>query len=54
MLISGIVSIFLEKNWWHGLKYIWKIPLYAHLASSLTFSLVFAFVDSINMLIGLF
>lgn len=48
VILSGIVSILLEKNWFLGLSPGNKIPLYGVLGISVSFALTFAIVDLIN------
>ena len=52
ILVSGFLCFILEKNWFVGLSWIAKIPLYTVLGISVTFALVFSVVDLINYLMG--
>lgn len=47
-MLSGVLAILLEKNWFMVLDSSSKIPLYAILGLAVTFTLVFALVDVIN------
>ena len=54
MVISGILSFVLEKNWFVGMGPTWKIPLYGILGTSVCFALTFAIVDLVNYVSGYF
>lgn len=50
--VSGFLCFILEKNWFVGLSYTTKIPLYTILGVSVSFALVFSIVDLVNYLMG--
>ena len=50
-MISGVTSFLLEKNWFIGISWHFKIILYGIIGASLTFSLAFAFVDITNYIL---
>ncbi len=52
ILVSGFLCFVLEKNWFVGLSWIAKIPLYTVLGIAVTFALVFSVVDLINYAMG--
>jgi len=54
IVISGFISIVLERDWFVGLKPMSKVPLYSLLGISVSFALVFSVVDFVNYAFGVF
>ena len=52
MIFSGILCFVLRKNWFIGIDYRIKIPFFAILGISLSFIVVFLFVDCLNCCSG--
>ena len=52
ILFSGFLCFILEKNWFVGLSWTTKVPLYTILGVSVAFALVFSMVDLVNYLMG--
>jgi MFS family permease len=52
ILFSGFLCFILEKNWFVGLSWVSKIPLYTILGISVAFALVFSVVDLVNYMMG--
>lgn len=48
VIISGALSIYLDKTWFTGVDPYTKIPMYGLLGVSVAFALTFAIVDLIN------
>jgi len=48
IIISGIISFILEKNWFSKFTYVQKIPLYSIIGVSISYAVVFAIVDLIK------
>lgn len=47
-IVSGFLCVYLEKDLFSGLGYVWKIPLYALLGVSFIFVFIFIISDCIN------
>lgn len=47
-ILSGVLCFYLERDMFTGLKYTWKIPLYALLGVSFIFVFIFIVSDCIN------
>lgn len=54
IILSGGISIVLERDWFVGLKAVSKVPLYSLLGISVSFALVFSVVDFVNYAFGFF
>jgi hypothetical protein len=54
IIISGVISIVLERDWFVGLRPTAKVPLYSLLGISVSFALVFSVVDFVNYAYGFF
>lgn len=52
ILVSGFLCFILEKNWFIGLSWTTKVPLYTILGVSVAFALVFSVVDLVNYMMG--
>eukprot|EP00826_Nyctotherus_ovalis_P058410 TRINITY_DN8025_c0_g1_i10.p1 TRINITY_DN8025_c0_g1~~TRINITY_DN8025_c0_g1_i10.p1 ORF type:complete len:236 (+),score=40.82 TRINITY_DN8025_c0_g1_i10:23-730(+) len=52
MIFSGLLCFVLRKDWFVGIDYRVKIPFFAFLGVSLTFIVLFLFVDCINCCAG--
>lgn len=52
ILLSGFLCFLLEKNWFVGLSWTTKVPLYTILGVSVAFALVFSVVDLVNYTMG--
>lgn len=52
ILVSGFLCFLLEKNWFVGLSWTTKVPLYTILGVSVAFALVFSVVDLVNYVMG--
>ena len=52
ILVSGFLCFLLEKNWFVGLSWSAKVPLYTVLGVSVAFALVFSVVDLVNYVMG--
>jgi hypothetical protein len=48
IILTGIISLFLDRNWFLNLNYIYKIPIYTLLGISISFTLSFMIIDIIN------
>ena len=53
MIFSGLLCFVLRKDWFVGIDYRVKIPFFALLGVSLTFIVMFLFVDCINCCAGI-
>jgi uncharacterized membrane protein YidH (DUF202 family) len=54
IIISGIISFMLEKNFFTKFKPFQKIPYYMMIAICLNFCMVFSIVDIVNYVFGYF
>ncbi len=48
MVLSGVMCFLLQKDWFVGLHYIWKIPFYMLLGVSFAFVVMFIIADCLN------
>ena len=48
MIFSGLLCFLLQKNWFVGLHYVWKIPFYVLLGVSFAFVVMFILADCLN------
>ena len=52
IIFSGVLCFLLERHWFVGIHYVFKVPLYTVLGISVSFALTFALVDVLNYTIG--
>jgi len=54
IIVSGVLSFVLEKNWFVGFNPLTKIPFYGIVGAAISFCFVFAAVDLLNYMAGVF
>lgn len=52
IVFSGVLCFLLERHWFVGIHYFFKVPLYTILGVSVSFALTFALVDLLNYTVG--
>jgi len=52
IILSGLICFTLERQWYHGLTPLMKVPLYVILGTSVAFALTFSVVDLVNYILG--
>merc|ERR1719476_729468 len=52
IIFSGFICFTLEREWYHGLTPLMKVPLYTILGTSVAFALTFSVIDLVNYILG--
>merc|ERR1712113_317108 len=52
IVLSGLICFTLQRQWYHGLTPMMKVPLYIILGTSVAFALTFSVVDLVNYVLG--
>jgi len=52
IIVSGLLCFTLEREWYHGLTPLMKVPLYMILGTSVAFALTFSVIDLVNYVLG--
>jgi len=54
VLVAGFLCLFLDRNWTSTFPSLFKIPIYALVAQSLTYMITFGIVDFVNLILSCF